>query len=251
MNGLYNWILNGRGRGKRYLLLLAVIFAAFSSFLVYFSWNAVLNTPNTQQIIRQLPDLKLQDGVLVKPENDYQDIIWSDTDTQQPRAYHFIIDTQNDEIIPGNAPQQGIYLTRKNIYVLGDDKVTMQGLKSIPNFEIKQGQLLPVLEMGNARFSWVLFFTLSIVLFILFYIWSLIYAVISYILTMFIPAENYTFAQRRRLSVAALICAYVLVLPFSFWGLYVGALAFIVMVLVFMSIFLAGLPKIFIKPLDK
>lgn len=252
MNRLYQWILHGVGRGKRYLLLLALIFASMSSFVVYFSWDAVLNAPATKTIVKSLPDLKLKDGVLVEPENSYHDIAWTVGSAEnQIKTYHFIIDTQNDQIDSLKAPANGIYLSRKNAYILSDGTVSGQQLDRLPDFEVKQGELEPILQHANVRFSWALFLTVSIVLFVSLYIWSLVYAALSYFLTMFIPAEQYSFAQRRRLSVAALICSYIFVLPLAFWGIYTSVFMFFVTVLVFMCLFLSGLPKIFIIPLDK
>ena len=249
MDTLCNWILNGKGRGKRYLLLLAVIFAAITSLVVYVSWNNFLKTPQTQQIIRSVPDLKVQNGLLQQPEDIYKDIQWTMADTLND--YHFIIDTQKDDIDTKEMPANGFYLTRKNAYIINNGNITIQPLKQLPDFEIKQGELEQALQKGNARFSFALFFTLSLILFITLYIWSLIYAILSYTLTLFIPAENYPFSVRRRLSVISLICAYILILPLSFWGFYTSVFVFFITVLLIMSLFLASLPKISIISVDK
>ena len=253
MKNICNWILNGKGRGKRYLLLLAIIFSAMSSFIIYFSWNAYLNTPQIKEIINSLPDLKLKDGVLIEPSDTYQNITWTMTNGSDNALndYHIIIDTQNENNDFKNMPKNGIYLSRKKIYILNDGMLSVQNMEKIPNFEIKQGQLNQILEKGNTRFSFILFFTLSFILFITLYIWSLIYAVLSYFLTLFIPTERYSFAVRRRLSVVSLVCAYVLILPLSFWGFYTSVFVFFITVLVIMSLFLSCLPKMFIISVDK
>lgn len=253
MNTICNWILNGNGRGKRYLLLLSVIFAMMTSCVVYFSWNNFLKTPQTLQMLRSLPDLKLQNGELTAPADTYKNINWTIADAKGSSLtdFHFIIDTKNNDINTNEIPANTLYLTKGKAYITNNNNLTIKTLKNLPDFEIKQGQMENILQKGNFRFSLALFFTLSLVLFISLYIWSLIYAVFSYLLTLFIPSEKHPFSVRRRLSVASLICAYILILPISFWGFYTGVFIFFITVLLIMSLFLSFLPKNFIISVDK
>ncbi len=252
MTSIYNWILNGRGRGKRYLLYLALIFAAMSSFTVYFSWNGLITSPNAKTFIAALPPLEIKDGVLVEPADTYQDIVWTSAGQKvgDINSYHLIIDTQSEDADLNAAPQNAIYLTKENAYILNNGNVTVQSLDKVPDVKVEQGQWQQILEKGNVRFSWALFFTLSIVLFVVFYIWSLVFALLSYFLTLFIPGEAYSFPVRRRLTVVSLVIAYIVILPLTFWGFYLGTFLFFFLVLVLMSFFLSGLPKSFIISVD-
>lgn len=249
MTGLYEWIMKGKGRGKRYLLALAILFSGLSSFVVYSSWSNLIGNDATTALIQSLPDMQVENGTLVKPVDTYQDILWT-VPANDFKTYHLIINTQNKAVQTKDLPSNGIYLTQKDAYLTNDGNVTVQPLSSLPDFEIKQGQWQEALQNGVARFSWGLFIGSSIILFISLYIWSLIYALLSYALTFLIAGKNYSFPVRRRLSSACLIIAYVIAIPFAFWGWYSSMALFFLLVLILMSFFLAGLPKNLIIPID-
>ena len=82
MNKICHWISNGSGRGKRYLLLLSLLFSALTCSIIYIAWNNVLDFPETQKIIEEIPELKVQDGQLVKPYNTYYQVLWHVKDAQ-------------------------------------------------------------------------------------------------------------------------------------------------------------------------
>ena len=155
MKVLCEWILNGKGRGKRYLLLLAIIFAGMCSSVIYISWNNFLNSPATQEMLSSIPNLKLQNGMLTEPIDTYQKINWrrANSANNQLTNFQFIIDTKNDDIDTQDIKSDGIYLSRKNAYIQTNGNLTIQPLKKIPNFEIKQGELNNILKRGNFRFS--------------------------------------------------------------------------------------------------
>ena len=249
MGGLYEWIMEGKGRGKRYLLALAILFSGLSSFFVYSSWSDLISNDATSSLIQSLPDMQVENGTLVKPVDTYQDILWT-VPAADFKTYHLIINTQDKTVPTKDLPLNGVYLTQKDVYLSNDGNITVQALDNLPNFEVKQGQWLVALQRGVVRFSWGLFIGSSIILFVSLYIWSLIYALLSYALTFLIAGENYSFPVRRRLSSASLIIAYVIAVPFAFWGWYSSMMLFFLLVLIIMSFFLAGLPKNLIIPID-
>ena len=113
-------------------------------------------------------------------------------------------------------------------------------LTQIPMLNLPNGQII---EPDNSmHFAWILFFTLSIGLFIVFYVWSIIFTLISYLLTLCISSEQYAFSVRRRLSVVCLSFGYIIFVPLSFFGLYISAFGFVLTVLLLMCFILADLP---------
>ena len=253
MKKICDWILNGNGRGKRYLLLLSFLFSVITCSVVYVSWNNVLSFPKAQQIIENIPELKVENGVLTVPKDTYYQISWdvSDAQTSEVKKYHFIIDTQNQDVNPEKISENGIYLTHKNLYILSDNSLTKQSLKGFPDFEVKKGMLISVLKEGTLRFCVILCITLTLMLFINLYIWSLIYALLSYLLTWLIPVSSLSFASRRRLSAVSLVFGYILILPFSLGNLYNLIFILFGVVLAIMGLFLTSLPKNLIISVDK
>ena len=253
MKKICHWILYGTGRGKRYLFLVSLLFSVITCSIVYISWNKVLDFPTAQKIIADIPELKMENGVLTEPKDSYYQISWDVNDAQSPqlKKYNFIIDTKSDEIDANQISENGIYLTNRNIYILSDNSLTKQSLEKFPDFEIKKGTLLLILKEGTLRFCMILCITLTLILFLNLYIWSLIYALFSYLLTLFISVDDLSFAQRRRLSVVALIFAYILILPFSLGSLYNLVFILFGLVLAVMGLFLSYLPKNLIISIDK
>ena len=249
MTGIYNWILNGRGRGKRYLLILAMIFASMTSFVFYSSWNDIAQSAKVRAFIAEVPPLTIQDGQLIEPVNTYQDITFPISDSND--SYHLIIDTQSGGVDMQNMPEDGVYLTQKDAYIVNDGNVVVKPLDNVPDLKMTQADWQDILDKGSIRFSWGLFFTLTLTLFIAFYIWSLLFALISYGLTLFVSSEKYTFPVRRRTSVVSIIIGYFIFIPLSFFGLYLSAFAFFFTVLIVMSFILSTLPKSFLFTVDK
>lgn len=249
MKSLYNWILNGNGRGKRYLLAFAMIFASMSSFVVYFSWNNIGKSPAVRAFIAQVPPLTIQNGHLIEPVDAYQDIVWMSENNEND--YHLIIDTKSSDIDLANLPKNGVVVGKNDAYISKDGAVTVQSLDSIPDLKITPQDLEEIMKNGSVRFSWILFFSLTFGLFVTFYIWSLLFALLSYILTLFVPSEKYSFPVRRRLSVVCLIVGYIIFIPLTFIGLYASAFAFFFFVLLLMSFILSTLPKSLSFSIDK
>ena len=246
MKALYNWILNAKGRGKRYLLVLALVFASTSSFVVYTTWNNLVQTPDVKAFIASMPPLTIQNGQIIEPSDSYKDIVFNATGV----PYHLIIDTRPSEIDFTALPKRGVYLTKNNMYVLNGNSIMAQSLANIPNIKMAKQDWSEILEKGSIRFSWILFFTLTLTLFVVFYFWSLLFALLSYILTLFVPAEKYTFPVRRRVSVVSLIIGYIIFIPLSFVQLYLSTFAFFFTVLLIMSFILATLPKSYLFTVD-
>ena len=200
MKSLCNWILNGKGRGTFCLMLFSLLFSFAASFIVYLSWNNLFNQFQEQNVLKPLPSIRLENGVLIEPADFYYNVSWSMVDALngQLENYHFIIDTRKDEIASNDLHLNGFYLTRKNLYILKNGILTVQSFQSVPDFEIKQGELISILDTLNLRFSAAFFFVLFIFLFLILYLWSIFFSFFSYLLTFILSDEKYSFAKRAR-----------------------------------------------------
>lgn len=249
---LYSYMLNGSGRGKRYLLLLAVIFAAVVSLLFYATWSAYLFSSEGKTFLEKLPALSIENGEVTQPADvSWEYLINVPESISDSGEMSVVIDTTQADFNPLTAPKNGLYLTRSDLYFVKDGTIYMQSLQNIDKMKIKQNEYMPLFKKSLMISAWTLWLLMTVSFFIVLYLWSLFYAVCSYVLTVFIPGESYSFPVRRRLSVVSMFFAYLVLIPISFLGLYPSLVMFFVLVLIFEAIFLAGLPKNMIITVDK
>lgn len=248
MRKIISYILNGPGRGKRYLLMLAGVMALIVTGPVWMEGRALLKTDMFQSAVEQMPDIAIEDGHVTQPQNFYKKVGLTLQDKPaQADSFQFVINTQTDTLDTDHLTD-GLYLTKDKLYVVSGSEVTVQSLKIWGTVRWNQTdyrRLSHRLLWGTAVSVFIVFGAVS---YVIFYISSLFYALCSYVLSWVMQNGRFSFPVRRRMSVLSLIAAYFVFLPVSFIDFYAGTSLFFTIVLIFEVLFLIQMSK---SSLDK
>ncbi len=243
MQKIISYILSGPGRGKRYLLILAVAMALIGAVSFFAEGNGLLKTQMFQSAVEQLPDISIENGQVIQPQNFYKKVSWTVQEKPaEAEEFQFVVNTQTDTLNT-NHLMSGIYLTKDKLYVVSGSEVTVQSLENLGTVHWQQKdyrQFFERLLWVTTLFLWIVF---AVLFFVVFYISSLFYAVCSYVLSWMMQTVRFSFSVRRRMSVVSLILAYLLFLPVSFINFYAGTGLFFTIVLILESLFLVRMSK--------
>lgn len=112
MNNILNYIKSGQGIGAKYLLIYALLF----TIIIGVSFKSLGNmaVPSLQNAADQLLPIKIENGVIVEPANTVKSINLG----IKGAVFPFILDTTVDSIDTSRL-KDGIYITRKAVYVVG------------------------------------------------------------------------------------------------------------------------------------
>lgn len=123
MEKIFKYIKNGEGIGAKYLLVYALIVAI--TYGAAFKVLGNMAAPSLQSIADQLFPIKIENGVIVEPANTIKDIKIGIEGYDIP----FILDTRIDAV-DTNGLKNGIYISRKSVYVVDKDQVRVHNFKS-------------------------------------------------------------------------------------------------------------------------
>ncbi len=119
MRKILNYIVNGRGRGLKYLMLFCFLMCVIGGGILYNSaFKRIESDIQLQTVLKQMPTLTVEGGKVVRPENTYLFIPFVDGFSDG-----VVIDTRPDAT-PDLNFNNGIYITTDKLYVKAMEGVT-------------------------------------------------------------------------------------------------------------------------------
>lgn len=260
MNKIYTYILRGQGLGIKFLLVLSLVFSLFIA--VFMRIEGVKFIPYAQDIADQLLPIKVENGVVVSPQNTVKTAQLRFDGQDQGVELPFVIDTRIDTMDPSHM-KDGIYMTRTMVYTVNRNQTKMTALEG--SFEVPQADyrdfFASVLNWG----VFALFIFSFAASFLFYFIACLFYAFCIQLLNPLFKAlsglvknVDYKqiwlspdFDQRMRLSVVCFATVYILSGLLGFVGHNLGMLVFFLIVILLQAFFLYALPLQNRQPDDK
>ena len=236
MQKMFNYIIKGQGLGVKYILLASFIISLVFSIFIRVKGNDLV--PYANDIINQMLPLKIENGVVVEPQNTIRVAHLQSGNVAIPLP--IVMDTTIDTLDTSKA-EKGFYLTRTAFYVINDNEVRMHTLDE--DVDLVQDDYTDDIKSVLTGTAVTLFFIGILFIFITYFIATIFYALCAQILELFF-GKKYTFDTRMRLSVVCFLTVYILYFLLSLCGLESGKLIFFITTLILQSIVIYKLPAI-------
>lgn len=236
MQKVWNYIIDGKGMGLKYLSAFALLSALIISVILKIGGDLLV--PYAQDVAEQMLPIRIENGIVVEPYNTLKTAKIRLDDSSDKFTLPLVIDTRYDTL-DTNGLQQGVYMTRTTLYTVNNNEVRVVKLKD--NMYLPQGDYTAAFK-SFLNWGIVLFFVFATaMLFFLYFILSLFYAVCA-IAVAAVAGRRYEFDQRMRLSALSLIAAYIIFWPLDFAGFGMGRFAFFLVVLIIQGLVIYKLP---------
>lgn len=235
-----DYIKNGQGWGGLPLLAMAVFFALILSLKVFLMLS-LLAQEDIESVARQAPDIVVEKGQIISPEN------YSFMYISKDNEIFFVFDTTGSSIQFNKLPRRGIYLSKNTITSVSPREirsVPLNKILSFSDFELNQENMLPLFERVISTLRIAIPPTLFIIwipLIFIFYIFTAVfYMLISFAVTAIMQRDDISMNHRMRLSVLSIMPAYIFNAVASVLSLniHLGMVGTALMTLVFMFCFL-------------
>ena len=204
-----SFVKNGKGYGLKPLFISTLFVAFCLSVKIFLIFRAV--TPQlVDQIAEQLPEIIIEKGKIVSPENYEYSYVLADQNV------FFVFDTTEKPPKLKDLPKNGIYITSDALISVNADRI-----RRIPFVQLLNGKNL-ILNQTNMRqwgnetislfriiFPPILFFFSIPGVLSLYFLLCVFYAVISYLMT-HITADSLQWDQRMRLAALSVMPACIL-----------------------------------------
>ena len=236
MQKIFNYITKGQGLGVKYILLASVIISFI--FSIFIRINGADLVPYANDIMNQMLPLKIENGVVVEPQNTIRVAQLKSGDVAIPLP--IIMDTTIDTLDTSKA-EKGFYLTRTAFYVINDNEVRMHTLNE--DVDLVQDDYTDEIKSILTWTAISMFFIGILFIFISYFIAALFYALCAQILGL-ILRKKYNFDVRMRMSVICFLAVYILYFLLSLAGLESGKLIFFITTLLLQSAIIYKLPMI-------
>lgn len=236
MQKIFNYIIKGQGLGVKYILLASFLVSFIFSIFIRISGADII--PYANDIINQMLPLKIENGVVVEPQNTIRVAHLQSGNVAIPLP--IIMDTTIDKLDTTQA-ENGFYLTRTAFYGVNDNEVRMYQLEGDVN--LVQDDYTDALKSILTWTAVSIFFIGILFIFITYFIASIFYALCAQILGLFF-GKKYNFDVRMRLSVLCFLTIYVLYFILSLCGVESGKLIFFITTLLLQSAVIYKLPKL-------
>mgnify|MGYP002515587282 FL=1 len=237
------YVVSGHGIGFVPLFVLSVIAA-----VIYAVYSLILINAFSPEIITQritdLPDIQIENGQIVQPENFFGRYQIGD-------GLHLTIDTASgDETVKDPSPNE-IYVSKNGIQFVKGQKVELMPLNKLfgtDNLSITKDSISDFVVQSAGKMMFVLpAFVLSLaipLLFLKYVILTYILALVSYAATFFYK-NGVPFEVRMRLGAVSAIPVFVFNLIFGILlGLFeLGAIAGTIVSLIYMLYYVSWMPK--------
>lgn len=210
MERIKDYIMNGKGWGFKFIVILALFMALFFA-------NSVKNAgefmiPHFQAAADALFPIKIENGVVTEPA----ETIKSYSVNFDDGVIKAIIDTTVDDINAAGLPF-GIYLARKNMYVVAPDKVTTYPLSG--NLYFRAGdyrsQMLNAVVWMAIVSSVMMFF----IYLLLYSLWIWVFSWTARVVAIVFNREV-TREVEKRLSMVCVVMAVLVALGLEYLGVY-------------------------------
>ena len=236
MQKIFNYITKGQGLGVKYILLASVIISFI--FSIFIRINGADLVPYANDIMNQMLPLKIENGVVVEPQNTIRVAQLKSGDVAIPLP--IIMDTTIDTLDTSKA-EKGFYLTRTAFYLINDNEVRMHTLNE--DVDLVQDDYTDEIKSILTWTAISMFFIGILFIFISYFIAALFYALCAQILGL-ILRKKYNFDVRMRMSVICFLAVYILYFLLSLAGLESGKLIFFITTLLLQSAIIYKLPMI-------
>lgn len=235
MNKFLQYVMNGKGIGSVWLLLLALIST------VYLSLGArsfmFASVPYVQQVADELLPVSVKDGKIVSPENIIRELTFTGDNPQD--TYSFVLDTTQDTLDTTKLTN-GVYFSRLYAYVVNDDQIKTTKLSA--SFDLPKQDYKPFL---NSAVKWIVLgvaIAAIVVFFIIYFILAVFYAYCTWLAAK-INKVNLAFDTKMRLNSLLLVMMYVLTYILSAVGLNVHILLFFLIMIIAQIMIVKKLPQ--------
>ncbi len=235
MEKLINYIKRGKGIGLKYLLLFALFYAIVLTVALKRSGDEVL-VPAAQKIADEFLPIKIENGVIVEPENMYKTYTLQIADDESGigETYEIIMNTEVETINPADMKKEGAYITKNAIYFSTNNQLKVYPFEDSAYFPVGDYR-----DAFTSVLNWTLFILLVfffIGLAIVYELGVVFYALLSYIISALFK-KKFDFDLRMRMSTLAFI-ATGLVFTFLNWFGYGNRIVFMFAVLALEAVFI-------------
>lgn len=236
MQKIFNYITKGQGLGVKYILLASIIISFI--FSIFIRINGAELVPYANDIMNQMLPLKIENGVVVEPQNTIRVAQLKSGDVAIPLP--IIMDTTIDTLDTSKA-ENGFYMTRTAFYAVNNNEVRMYQLEG--DVDLPQADYTDSIKSVLTWTAVSLFFLGLLFIFITYFIAAIFYSVCAQILGL-ILRKKYNFDVRMRMSVICFLAVYILYFLLSLAGLESGKLIFFITTLLLQSAIIYKLPMI-------
>lgn len=236
MSKIFNYILNGKGLGVKFLLILSVIMAIIFTITIKIMGTQLI--PYAQSVADQLLPLKIENGIVVEPVDTVRIASIKLNQSSSSDNFPIVIDTREDQLDTNNL-KQGIYLSRTTIYMINPNEVRMKKLDG--SFNLPQGDYT---EAFKSLLNWTVIFScvlFAVGIFVFYFLLCLFYAWCSYAVSG-IASKKYNFDQRMRLSTLCFTVAYLAFIPLDLL-IRTGSLVFFIVVIFMQGFMISKMPS--------
>lgn len=236
MEKILGYILKGKGIGLKFMFSVALLVSVmFALYIRFFGADLV---PYANDIINQMLPIKIENGVIVNPQNTVKVAQLREGNVSIPLP--IMLNTNIDELNPNNTPQ-GIYITRTKIYAIDAQEVRIYPFSG--DFEALPQDYSDGLKSGLTWVAFALFVLGSIIISVVYFLAVLVYSVLAWILGLFF-SKKYDFDVRMRLSTVAFLSVYILFFVISMAGGSTTNLISFVATLILQAAIIYKMPKI-------
>lgn len=208
MQKIYQYILNGKGIGLLFLLLLSLIMAIYFTIAIRSGGKSFI--PFAQEAADQILPIKIEKGVVVTPAETVKTFPIK-FNKEGTISYPLVIDTTQDTL-DTTTLKPGIYLSKTSLYTVKDNEVRVMKLQD--NLEIPQGDYTEFFQSVLNWFSLFVGLFGALILFAVYLLLGVFYAWCSYIVSA-VFSKKYDFSQRMRLGILSMLTVYLVFIPLN------------------------------------
>ena len=232
MQHIVNYILRGKGYGLCRLLLFSVVLSLFFSIVIKRFGNNY--APALQNVAQQILPIKVTDGIIAEPEGIDRTIQVQLSENLPEFTFPLYFNTTVDSLDTQNL-QPGIYITRRTVYSVSNDKVETKGFSG--SFEIPQGDYTPFFKSIVTYVAIFCFLIMIPSFFVLFSFLSFVFSFTALILLKIFGKQG-GFDFRMRLSSCSVILMYGLKYLIALTAANISFLFIAILILIFQGIFI-------------
>lgn len=208
MQKIYQYILNGKGIGLLFLLLLSLIMAIYFTIVIRNGGKSFI--PIAQDTADQILPIKIENGIVVTPSETIKNIPIK-FNKEGTISYPLVIDTTQDTM-DTTTLKPGIYLSKTSLYTVKNGEIRV--IKLQDNLEIQQGDYTKFFQSVLNWFSLLVGLFGALILFAVYLLLGVFYAWCSYAVSA-VFSKKYDFSQRMRLGILSMLTVYLVFLPLN------------------------------------
>lgn len=165
----------------RWLGLLAVL--AFAAALAGLATKVASQfvkdvAPDVSAEARNFLPITLENGEVVEPANALIQKKYGDEDG----AFDVVLNTQVDELGVEDIQTPGVYVSRKLVYVVSNEKTELRSLGAVPDFRLDEDKLDAALQWLDGKLNVALFLVVFLALFVFVSVAILLYSALAQLL---------------------------------------------------------------------